>query len=390
MEKVLLKEINKMRRLMNLMEVEDIETEDTLNNDPLKDTIIKSLKKQLGGDKEIYVRLVDNRPGKEGKSNIVKMINGEVIDIDDDQPEPVSESIKDTLKIGAVCLILASGMISCTKEGSGYGYNLGASGFKYNINPAGNKNISVFSNNGVQQYKVDSMSKTDLGGESSEGSIFTRKITPTEAIILSLGMEKYAEELANKNASKNVVYDLIGDVSEVDYAKDGKWVADGTCRDDLRFKRGLQAIKEKGEDPNTYIKKADAELSKGEFWNETMSTKPKWNSTDSSGKYQAAIINLDNYWDLLYKKHITQVINHSAGYRDIFNMNANRRMDIQCVVAKQIRFSGDKDYILTYSGNNIWKYDKYNIRIKYDGSSFFLYNADKNDELIAVFMDSGY
>jgi hypothetical protein len=71
-------------------------------------------------------------------------------------------------------------------------------------------------------------------------------------------------------------------------------------------------------------------------------------------------------------------------------MNANRRMDIQCVVAKQIRFSGDKDYILTYSGNNIWKYDKYNIRIKYDGSSFFLYNADKNDELIAVFMDSGY
>ena len=40
--------------------------------------------------------------------------------------------------------------------------------------------------------------------------------------------------------------------------------------------------------------------------------------------------------------------------------------------------------------NNIWKYDKYNIRIKYDGSSFFLYNAYKSDELIAVFMDSGY
>jgi hypothetical protein len=309
--------------------------------------------------------------------------------------ESMDEGIKDIIKTGIVCTMLASGMISCTKEGSGYGYNLGFSGFKYNINPAGDKTISVFSTNGVQQYKVDSMSKTDGGGSGSEGSIFTRKITPTEAIILSLGMEKYAEELSNRNARKNVVYDLVGDISANDYAKSGKWVADGTCRDDLRFKRGLQAIQQKGEDPNTYIKKADAELAKGEFWDETMNNKPKWNSTDSSGKYQAAIINLDNYWDLLYKKHITQVINHSAGYRDIFKMNANRRMDIQCVVAKQIRFSGDKDYILTYSGNNIWKYDKYNIRIKYDdgsayGPAFFLYNADKNDELIAVFMDSGY
>ena len=132
MEKVLLKEINKMRRLMNLMEVEDIETEDTLNNDPLKDTIIKSLKKQLGGGKEIYVKLVDNRPGKEGKTNIVKMVNGEVIDIDDDQPEPISESIKDTLKIGAVCLILASGMISCKKED---GYNL-ANDTRFTLKPS--------------------------------------------------------------------------------------------------------------------------------------------------------------------------------------------------------------------------------------------------------------
>lgn len=121
MENVLLEEINRMRKLMNLMEVEDIKTEDTLSNDPLGDKIIQSLKQQLGGGKEIYVKLVDNRPGKEGKTNIVKMVNGEVIDIDDDQPEPVQEGIKDTLKIGAVCIILASGMVSCTKE---EGYDL--------------------------------------------------------------------------------------------------------------------------------------------------------------------------------------------------------------------------------------------------------------------------
>lgn len=122
MEKVLLEEINKMRKLMNLMEVEDIKTEDTLSNDPLGDKIVQSLRKQLGGDKAIYVKLVDNRPGKEGKTNIVKLVNGEVIDIDDDQPEPVQEGIKDTLKIGAVCFILASGLISCQKEET---YNLG-------------------------------------------------------------------------------------------------------------------------------------------------------------------------------------------------------------------------------------------------------------------------
>ena len=120
MENILLEEINRMRRLMNLMEVEEIKTEDTLENDPQNEKIVQSLKQELGDDNEIYVKLVDNRPGKEGKTNIVKMVNGEVIDIDDDQPEPVSEGIKDTLKIGAVCLILASGMVSCTKEDSNY------------------------------------------------------------------------------------------------------------------------------------------------------------------------------------------------------------------------------------------------------------------------------
>jgi hypothetical protein len=121
MENILLREINRMRKLMNLMEVEDIKTEDTLKNDPQNQKIIQSLKQQIGGEKEIYIKLVDNRPGKEGKINIVKMVNGEVIDIDDDQPEPINESIIDTLKIGAVCFILASGMVSCKKEDS---YNI--------------------------------------------------------------------------------------------------------------------------------------------------------------------------------------------------------------------------------------------------------------------------
>ena len=118
MENILLEEINRMRRLMNLSEKEEISTDDTLNNDPLKDKIIQSLRQQLGGNKEMYIRLIDNREGKGGKSNIVKQtVNGDIIDIEDDEPEQVNEgSIKDTLKIGAVCVILASGMVSCKKD----------------------------------------------------------------------------------------------------------------------------------------------------------------------------------------------------------------------------------------------------------------------------------
>lgn len=102
---------------MNLSEMDNLEKEDSLDNDPIRDKIIQSLKKQLGGDKELYIKLVDNRPGKNGKTNIVKQtVNGDIIDIDDDQPEPVTEGIRDTLKIGAVCFILASGAVSCKKD----------------------------------------------------------------------------------------------------------------------------------------------------------------------------------------------------------------------------------------------------------------------------------
>lgn len=111
---------------MNLNEVEDFDNEGSLDK-----VIIQSLKKQLGGNKEIYVKLIDKRPGKNGKINIVKQtINGDIIDIDDDQPEPVSEGVRDTLKIGAVCFILASGVVSCKKEG----YNIGKDA-RYRLKP---------------------------------------------------------------------------------------------------------------------------------------------------------------------------------------------------------------------------------------------------------------
>jgi hypothetical protein len=121
MENVLLEEINRMRKLMNLTEKENLEEDDSLTNNPDNDWIVQSLRKQLGGDKEIFVKLVDKRPGKEGKTNLVKIVNGKVIDVLDDEPEEVNEGIKDTLKIGAICAILATGAVSCTKEDS---YNL--------------------------------------------------------------------------------------------------------------------------------------------------------------------------------------------------------------------------------------------------------------------------
>jgi len=130
MENVLLEEINRMRKLMNLTEKENLEEDDSLTNNPDNDWIVQSLRKQLGGDKEIFVKLVDKRQGREGKTNLVKIVNGKVIDVLDDEPEEVNEGIKDTLKIGAVCMILASGMVSC-KEGN---YNL-ANDARYIMKP---------------------------------------------------------------------------------------------------------------------------------------------------------------------------------------------------------------------------------------------------------------
>ena len=116
---------------MNLTEKENLEEDDSLTNNPDNDWIVQSLRKQLGGDKEIFVKLVDKRPGKEGKTNLVKIVNGKVIDVLDDEPEEVNEGIKDTLKIGAICAILATGAVSCTKEDS---YNL-ANDARYIMKP---------------------------------------------------------------------------------------------------------------------------------------------------------------------------------------------------------------------------------------------------------------
>jgi len=157
MENILLEEINRMRKLMNLTEKENLEEDDSLTNNPKNDWIIQSLRKQLGGDKEIYVKLVDKRPGKEGKTRIVKQtVDGKILDISDDEPEEVNEGIKDKLKMGAICLILATGAVSCTKSGGGYGYNVSIKSVTHDLNkPNRTEEVTVVTPDGERTEMVN-------------------------------------------------------------------------------------------------------------------------------------------------------------------------------------------------------------------------------------------
>ena len=142
---------------MNLTEKENLEEDDSLTNNPKNDWIVQSLRKQLGGDKEIYVKLVDKRPGKEGKTRIVKQtVDGKIIDISDDEPEEVNEGIKDKLKMGAICLILATGAVSCTKSGGGYGYNVSVKSITYDLDkPGRTEEVTVVTPNGERTEMVN-------------------------------------------------------------------------------------------------------------------------------------------------------------------------------------------------------------------------------------------
>jgi hypothetical protein len=82
-------------------------------NDTLSDEIINLLKKQITPNNQVQsVKLVDNRPGKTNK--IVNIQNDKVLSIVNEETT-INEDMKNILKIAAVCTILATGMVSCTK-----------------------------------------------------------------------------------------------------------------------------------------------------------------------------------------------------------------------------------------------------------------------------------
>lgn len=103
----------------NLSLYEEESTGETLNStNNIKIGLAKQLA-QLGGTDKVYnVKLIDNRPGKENKTVQMKFdSSGEIHAFNlSDESKPTNEGLAKSLMIGAVCTILATGMVSCKKE----------------------------------------------------------------------------------------------------------------------------------------------------------------------------------------------------------------------------------------------------------------------------------
>ena len=88
-------------------------------NENTDNTILNDIKKELikisGVDAEYDVKIIDNRTGKQNKKMKMKIDTDGQLDIID-KTDVIEEGLKDALKIGVVCTILASGMVSCKKD----------------------------------------------------------------------------------------------------------------------------------------------------------------------------------------------------------------------------------------------------------------------------------
>ncbi len=91
-------------------------------------------------------KLVDKRKGTAKPNTITYMSvdkTGEV------KPEEnMEEGLKDKILTGVVCTILASGMVSCTKDNDGFGYNIGSRSTEYTLGKGTpNKKNNYFNTN---------------------------------------------------------------------------------------------------------------------------------------------------------------------------------------------------------------------------------------------------
>jgi hypothetical protein len=265
MKKLILKEeISKMRSMMGLEETEM----DMFDDKDILAQLKKSMKTYITGNNgPVEVKLIDKREGHNGEEKTVTMGQDEsgninVMDID--------EAIKDKLMVGIVCTILATGLVSCTKDTGGVGYNFGARRTTYDISNQQNTNskIKISSNDsGEKTYDVDSASGNLDRFATSQGGKFKRAMSPTEAKIMNAGMAYQSERMANTSkrlTPKNLVYDFDaedGIISTDLYSTEVANMDD--CREHPLWVLGLQYFKDDGVDTNALVRKADQEVESG-------------------------------------------------------------------------------------------------------------------------------
>ena len=195
----------------------------------------------LNPTEPIKVKVVDKKSGKE--SIVLIGPNGE---------EQLEENTLKNLAVAAICTIMASGMVSCTKEKmGGNGYNIGNTYTSYDRtdgNP--DTTVHILTPTGLKTFQVD---KSKISkGMSSSGTIILQKPTEDEWTVVKFGSALKAEE--NMNNDKGTSTDRY--VVDVDPSKgyvDEKpgYVEHGikggplkTIRDHEYFKDGLKFMKQ--------------------------------------------------------------------------------------------------------------------------------------------------
>lgn len=246
----------------SLKEVEETSDEDILTQ------LRKSMKPYITGNKgPVDVKIIDKRKGHNGEEKTITMGQDESGNI---KVMEVDEAIKDKLMVGIVCTILASGLVSCTKDTGGVGYNFGAHRTTYDISNQKNPNskIKISSiDSDEKTYDVDSASgKLDRFGTSAGGK-FKRAMSPTEAEIMKAGRAYQVEKQANTSkrlTPKNLVYDFNPEDVDIEMNMYNDEATDfNDCRSHPLWNMGLEALKNDGVDTNALIRKADQEVEKG-------------------------------------------------------------------------------------------------------------------------------
>jgi hypothetical protein len=70
--------------------------------------------------------------------------------------ESMDEGIKDIIKTGIVCTMLASGLVSCTKSGGGFGYNVSVKGITHDLQKGDRtKEVTVVTPSGERTEMVN-------------------------------------------------------------------------------------------------------------------------------------------------------------------------------------------------------------------------------------------
>jgi hypothetical protein len=255
---------------MKLQEIRQIVREElkyVLREQIEEEDIMDQLKLQLAkvGIDKVHpgaFKLVDKRKGTAKPNTITYMSVDKTGEIGSE--ENMDEGLRDKIMAGVVCTILATGMVSCTKEDTaGFGYNVGSRATEYTLGKGTpNKTVTISTPQGDQEVEVDSTMGDTKYYFGSQGLKFGRPLTSTEALIIKIG-HAYQTEKKQNNRNTNRKWDY--DVKNSEITGGGTMYQDNetpfeNARQHPLFDLGLEVARNAGKDVQALIQKADKEV----------------------------------------------------------------------------------------------------------------------------------